>query len=220
MGHVYSKWWRALALVACALVLAACGDGVGRPIIDGESAGDPLDDAGLQGGGGEDTESGGADVAVDGGEEYCAAVEAWPDADAEIETQIVDVLNGVRFLGLSCAGTELGDSLPVLTHEEALRCAARVHTRDMIERDYFDHTSPEGDGPDDRIARAGYPLGVWGEVIGELDLNQGTSDFRSVLTTESEDCENLLDASFDAVGVGYYQGVWTIVLAGPLQLSP
>jgi uncharacterized protein YkwD len=220
-GHAFSGLRRARAAGICALVLASCGDGVGRPIVQEARSDDAGgSDTGLEGSGGEATTTGGDATAEGGAEAYCAAVEAWPIADAEIEERVVALLNDLRFLGFACAQSDFGESLSVLTHEPALRCAARVHTRDMIERGYFDHISPEGDGPADRIARAGYPLGVWAEVIGELDLAAGTDPFRDIVSEESEDCENLLDPRFDAVGVGYYDGVWTVVLAGPLQLSP
>ena len=45
-----------------------------------------------------------------------------------------------------------------------LRGASRAHSVDMVARNYFDHTSPDGAGPDDRAAAAGYP-GVVGENI-------------------------------------------------------
>jgi len=219
--RVFSGFWRAPAACVGALVLASCGDGVGRPILQEQQPEDAGDsDTGLEGSGGEDATTS-VDATTDGGAQaYCAAVEAWPVADAEIEERVVDLLNGLRFLGFVCAETEFGESLSGLTHEPALRCAARVHTRDMIENSYFDHVGPEGDGPEDRIVRAGYPVGVWAEVLGELDLAAGTDPFRDIVSEESEDCESLLDPRFDAIGVGYYDGVWTIVLAGPLQLSP
>ena len=215
-GGLVARLWHALP--ALALALPGCGDGVGHPIVGVEGDETPSGDAGLQGGGGDDSgvAADAADVG-DSGDDYCAAVAAWPETDANVEAQIVAFLNGVRVVGLDCSGITAGERLNLLTEEEALDCAARVHTRDMIERDYFDHISPDGDGPEDRVARAGYPVGVVGEVIGELDLAASPD---GVLNGGSEDCAVLLDPSFDAVGAGYYDGVWTIVLAGPLELSP
>ena len=210
-----------------ALALIACGDGVGRPIVELESGeeldagGEPLDEDGLDGSAGDDAGS----FAVDSGtnqtsEEYCAAVEAWPTTEANIEDQLVSTINGVRVLGLGCEASDATGSPTLLTHDPRLRCAARVHTRDMIERDYFDDVNPEGEGPEVRIARAGYPVGLWAEVIGQLDLEGGPEGFVDFLTENGEGCEVPVDERFDAVGVGYYQGVWTVVLAGPLQISP
>lgn len=43
-----------------------------------------------------------------------------------------------------------------LTSNALLHAAARVHSRDMIDRDYFDHLSLDGRTPWDRMAAAGY----------------------------------------------------------------
>lgn len=37
-----------------------------------------------------------------------------------------------------------------------LAAAAQAHSKDMVDRDYFSHTSPDGKGPGDRAAAAGY----------------------------------------------------------------
>jgi uncharacterized protein YkwD len=51
-----------------------------------------------------------------------------------------------------------------LALSEALTLAARMHSLDMAQRDFFDHVNPDGDDPTDRAQHAGY-LGVAGENI-------------------------------------------------------
>ncbi len=47
---------------------------------------------------------------------------------------------------------------PVLTCSEVLGQVARTHAEDMARRGYFDHTNPEGYGPNYLVRRAGYSL--------------------------------------------------------------
>lgn len=48
--------------------------------------------------------------------------------------------------------------------------AARAHSSDMVERRYFAHDSPEGEGPADRAKRAGYMRHADSWRIGEVLL--------------------------------------------------
>jgi hypothetical protein len=48
---------------------------------------------------------------------------------------------------------------PVLL-DTRLVVAARGHSSDMVARGYFDHDNPEGAGPNERAAAAGYPGGA------------------------------------------------------------
>ena len=44
-----------------------------------------------------------------------------------------------------------------LRFDARLTAAAQAHSEDMVNRNYFSHTSPDGRGPGDRAAAAGYP---------------------------------------------------------------
>ncbi len=55
--------------------------------------------------------------------------------------------------------------LPRLHPNTPLGRAAREHSRDMVRRDFFDHTSPGGDTPAARARRAGYRSRYVGETI-------------------------------------------------------
>jgi len=39
------------------------------------------------------------------------------------------------------------------SHSEQVRLISRLHSKDMAERDYFDHIAPDGEGPEERHAR-------------------------------------------------------------------
>ncbi|MEI5102667.1 CAP domain-containing protein [Streptomyces sp. PmtG] len=49
--------------------------------------------------------------------------------------------------------------------DRRVRAAAQAHAKDMAARDYYDHTSPEGKSAGDRMRKAGYRAGAWGENI-------------------------------------------------------
>jgi uncharacterized protein YkwD len=57
-----------------------------------------------------------------------------------------------------------------LTTRRSLGDAADAHSSDMVERRYFAHDSPEGEGPADRARRAGYMRHVESWRIGEILL--------------------------------------------------
>ena len=52
--------------------------------------------------------------------------------------------------------TRAAHGLAPLTARRSLATAARRHAADMVERRYFAHESPEGEGPGQRARRAGY----------------------------------------------------------------
>ena len=187
-----------------------CGNGVVEPIVaDAPGAGGVSELAGTAT---DDAASDASSSASQGaGVEYCADVREWLDADSAAEDGMLSLLNAARRWGLSCTGPEIGEPLSALTPEPELECAARVHARDMFERGYFSHTNPEGEGPAQRFGKAGAAFVLVGEVIG--DSRAGASLFEETIRAGGADCSLLLSASFDAVGVGYYQGLWTIALA-------
>jgi uncharacterized protein YkwD len=51
---------------------------------------------------------------------------------------------------------------------QSLADAARGHSRDMVDRRYFAHDSPEGEGPADRARHAGYMRNADSWRIGEV----------------------------------------------------
>jgi uncharacterized protein YkwD len=94
--------------------------------------------------------------------------------------------------------------------DERLRRAARGHSRDMAERNFFSHTSPDGRSPWDRAGAAGYD-----RAIGE-NIAKGQRTPESVMSAwmNSEGHRrNILNCDARATGVGLaYDGgdpVWT-----------
>ncbi|MEV2253545.1 sigma-70 family RNA polymerase sigma factor [Streptomyces sp. NPDC050147] len=91
-----------------------------------------------------------------------------------------------------------------LTLNSKLNDAAQGHSDDMAERDFFDHTNPDGKDPGDRTTAAGYKWTTYGENIAAgqrtpaavMDSWMNSSGHRA----------NILNCSFKEIGVGYRQG--------------
>ena len=96
-----------------------------------------------------------------------------------------------------------------LAAESALRCAARKHSLDMFDRDFFSHTNPDGEGPGQRLTKAGYS-GGWGENIawGQSTPAQVVDSWMN----SDGHCANIMRASYTKIGIGYHSSrLWTTV---------
>ena len=112
-------------------------------------------------------------------------------------------MNQARAIGATCGGEYYGPTHAFETHP-ALRCAARVHSKDMADRDFFSHTNPDGEGPGDRFTRAGYTGGSWGENI-VAGYGSPEGHFDGWMNSEGH-CRAIMNPNFTRVGVGTYTG--------------
>lgn len=99
--------------------------------------------------------------------------------------------------------------LDSLAYEEAIATVARQHSADMAEREYFAHTSPEGEQPADRLTEF-FPerCRMIGENIARVGLrpNDDPEEAAERIVSGWMDSpghrENILNASFDGEGIG------------------
>jgi uncharacterized protein YkwD len=155
--------------------------------------------------------------------EHCANAADWDGGAADAEQKLLEVLNFARERGEPCE-SNTGEAAPPLAMRAELRCAARLHSLDMVERDFFDHTNPDGTGPEERIRETGYSFRVASESICcEISESSGMDPYdmapydalAELFDAGGNDCKNLVDPWFDAVGIGYFGGYWTLDFAGP-----
>ncbi|QLH27373.1 CAP domain-containing protein [Streptomyces sp. Rer75] len=97
-----------------------------------------------------------------------------------------------------------------LSTDERLRQSARSHSADMARRDFFDHVTPEGRSPADRMLAAGFPLPA-GENIA---AGQPHPAIVMVEWMNSPGHRvNILNGDFRVIGVGVHMAeggpVWT-----------
>ncbi len=93
--------------------------------------------------------------------------------------------------------------LSPLTWNDTLAGIGANHCQDMIDRNYFAHESPEGQGPSDRADAAGYHWTWIGENIAE-----GYSTASEVMTgwmNSPGHKANILRPQFTELGVGIRQ---------------
>ena len=91
-------------------------------------------------------------------------------APTDIEQLYLEELDDARF-NPGAYGASLGVGLATIAPAQPLAMnpllvqAARLHSQDMIARNYFNHDTPEGIGPQQRIAAAGFQQKGWAESI-------------------------------------------------------
>jgi uncharacterized protein YkwD len=170
--------------------LAGCSDGAGgddEPIADGTSTGG------------------------DAFNMHCEAQADWDPAWAQFEADVLAIVNARRAEGATCGGDSFAPTGPMIA-EAQLQCAARLHSLDMFERMFFDHTNPDGESPWDRVDRTTYDGSASGENIA-----QGYPDPAAVMDgwmNSPGHCSNIMNPDNTELGVGYYgdNSYWTQVM--------
>ena len=103
--------------------------------------------------------------------------------------------------------TRKKQGLESLCIHPALTKAARDHSKEMIDKDYFSHTSKDGQTPDARLKRFGYDWRAYGENIARGSGPLSTPDDRfEALMKSPGHRKNILDKNFREVGVGAASG--------------
>ena len=90
----------------------------------------------------------------------------------------------------------------------ALQKVARSHSKDMIQRDYFSHTT-KGTSRDgcDRVKNAGYRFRYCGENIAYGSGTKGSpGNIMNAWMNSSSHRRNILNGKFREIGVGTYTG--------------
>lgn len=113
---------------------------------------------------------------------------------------MLTLVNALRTSGGTCPSGAF-PPVPALTMESALRRAARDHARDMGERGYFDHVTPEGVDPWQRIDAAGYGGFGTGENIAAG--NATAEDTFNQWHNSDGHCRNMMADGSVEIGVGY-----------------
>ena len=172
-------------------------------------SGDPIG-ADDEGGGNGGAEAGDTGVPSTGD---CDATRGWDAQWAALEDEVLRIVNQHRSAGASCGSEGSFGPAPALVMQSNLRCAARLHSMDMVERNYFAHDNPDGQSPWDRMEEAGYTN--W-RTVGE-NIAAGSPGAEGTMDqwmNSPGHCANLMNPDFTEIGVGYYPGgsyghMWT-----------
>ncbi|WP_371381656.1 CAP domain-containing protein [Sporomusa aerivorans] len=105
------------------------------------------------------------------------------------EQQAVQLLNADR----------RANGLSDLQVSSALTAVARSHAQDMVDRNFFSHTNPDGKTMSDRLTQAGISFSAAGENIAE---NTSVQAAETSLMNSSGHRANILSSTYTTVGVG------------------
>jgi uncharacterized protein YkwD len=117
-----------------------------------------------------------------------------PGKNLSAEAQAVQLTNAQRAKKKGCSALRV---------DSRLRTAARGHSKDMHVRDYFEHNSPDGRTPWDRIKAVGYTQ------AGAENIAEGYATAQAVVDgwmNSPGHRANILNCSLKAVGIGIEYG--------------
>ncbi|MEZ4299800.1 MAG: CAP domain-containing protein [Polyangiaceae bacterium] len=131
----------------------------------------------------------------------------WDDAWETLESQVRTKVNEARSVGRNCTkanGTKVWfPKAPALTHNTKLRCAARSHSKDLLEHDMpASHVGSDGHEVEQRVTDAGYTWKLVGEDI--ATSQNATTIVNNWLSSKNGHCEVLMGAGYTQFGIGYY----------------
>jgi uncharacterized protein YkwD len=131
---------------------------------------------------------------------YAVPVRAQPST---LAMRALKLVNDVRAAGTQCGARRFGPA-PPLTLSETLGGVALGHASDMAEHDYFEHVDLAGRSPADRVRAVGYRERLVGENIayGPETVDEVVKGWLE----SPEHCENIMDARFAQMGLGYAAG--------------
>ena len=135
---------------------------------------------------------------------------------AGIEAEVMQRINTLRASGAVC-GTTAFAVASTLVWNNTLLLAAKGHSADMAQKNYFSHTSQDGRTAGQRITAAGYNWSSYGENIaaGQRTVEQAMNGWIS----SPGHCQNLMNPNFRDVAVACvrndaadYRLYWTMEL--------
>jgi uncharacterized protein YkwD len=132
-------------------------------------------------------------------------------------TAALNAINTARASARSCGGKPF-PAAPALRWSTKLEAAARAHSADMRDRDYFAHEHPSGPTLSSRLKTVDYTWSAYGENIAA-----GYGSLSSVMTgwlNSPGHCSNIMSANFTEVGLALVNGGskrthWTMNLGKP-----
>jgi len=151
-----------------------------------------------------DTDSDTDADAGDPAEDCDPSAAGWSEEWAELEAQIVEIVNDVRTDGADCGDAGVFDAAEPLVMEPHLQCAARVHSLWMGDNNQFSHDSPGGplgDNEYERVQNAGYEGIALGENIAAIASEP--EEVVDMWVGAGTQCAKLMNPAATETGVGY-----------------
>lgn len=105
---------------------------------------------------------------------------------------------------------------PALTWLQPAAEAAQAHSADMARRGYFDHVSPEGQQPWDRLAARGVGYRMIAENIAWTPQQGAAQTLRGWINSPGHR-QNLENCAYTHHGIGLRDAYWTHVFVTPAR---
>ena len=135
---------------------------------------------------------------------------------AGIEAEVIQRINALRAAGAVCGANTFAPAA-ALSWNTTLLAAAKGHSADMAQKNFFSHTSQDGRTAGQRITAAGYNWSTFGENIAA-----GQTSVQQVMTgwiNSPGHCQNLMNPNVRDVAVAClrndsadYRLYWTMNL--------
>jgi uncharacterized protein YkwD len=100
-----------------------------------------------------------------------------------------------------------------LKWDNRVAAVAQAHSRDMVSRNFFSHTNPDGKDPFDRLRDANLRFSAAAENIATGQATGGEV-YRTWLQSPGHR-ENMLDCRYTHHGIGKADGRWTYIFLKP-----
>jgi uncharacterized protein YkwD len=126
----------------------------------------------------------------------------WDEGAATFEQRVQELGNERRAQGGCCGSHGCFAPSSALAPDENLQVSARLHARDMSQRNFFAHETPDGRTMMDRITAAGFAGCTMGENIAQ-GQESPEEVIDSWMSSEGH-CANILSGGFTSLGVGYF----------------
>ncbi|MDC0667284.1 CAP domain-containing protein [Nannocystis radixulma] len=140
--------------------------------------------------------------------------DTWPEAWSVAEREVLARINALRAEGGACGTLQFSPAPPLAMHP-LLRCAARLHTDDMIERVYVSSVDPDGLGVGPRLAALGYDPATFSEIVAvvtedDVDEADDAADVVTAWRDNPTSCWQLYARELTHVGIGGLEGTYTV----------
>lgn len=138
----------------------------------------------------------------------CDPVADW---DTLVEDALLAQLNALRREGGRCGDLSFGPA-PGLGSDPTLRCAARLHSLDMVTRVYLAQVDPDGVATGPRLDALGFTASTFGENVGFVQAGPDLDPelvARALLLSWQDNpstCWKLLADELEVVGIGATPG--------------
>lgn len=215
------KYQKLVWSICCTVALIACGGGGGGGAANsGSSQGTPI----VTGNPPQSTDSPASPAPP-------AATAPPPSAGSALSAEntcsvpnfkvdILRAINEARATARSC-GTVAKPAVGSVVWNDVLFTASASHSKDMVARNYFAHTNPDGLSAGQRVTTAGYSFSITGENIAAGQV--GIASVMSAWLGSAGHCNSIMNSRFVDVAVACvatnqaaYRTYWTMELAAPL----